>query len=68
MVPEPGITVAQGALLTAPGYCEDDSGKRSLDVLVSRLRRKIETIVGGKAPIQTVHNRGYLFSARVPKA
>lgn len=65
MVLEPGTTVARGALLAALGYREDDSGKRSLDVLVSRLRRKIEITVGGKAPIQTVHNRGYLFSARV---
>ncbi|WP_377811498.1 winged helix-turn-helix domain-containing protein (plasmid) [Azospirillum sp. A29] len=52
-------------LLAALGYREDESGNRSLDVLVSRLRRKIEITMGGKAPIQTVHNRGYLFSAPV---
>jgi two-component system OmpR family response regulator len=67
MILEPGTTVARGTLLTALGYREDDSGRRSLDVLVSRLRRKIEATVGGKAPIQTMHNRGYLFSARVRK-
>ncbi|CAO3361748.1 helix-turn-helix domain-containing protein [Azospirillum melinis] len=32
---------------------------------VSRLRRKIEVTMGGKAPIQRVHNRGYQFSALV---
>lgn len=67
IVVEPGTTVARGALLTALGYRDDESGKRSLDVLVSRLRRKIEVTTGGKAPIQTVHNRGYLFAARVRK-
>ena len=67
MVIEPGTTVARGTLLTALSYREDDSGRRSLDVLISRLRRKIEATVGGKAPIQTMHNRGYLFSARVRK-
>lgn len=65
MLLEPGATVSRGALLAALGYREDESGNRSLDVLVSRLRRKIEITMGGKAPIQTVHNRGYLFSAPV---
>ncbi|WP_324741054.1 response regulator transcription factor [Tsuneonella sp. CC-YZS046] len=43
-----------------------DSSDRSVDVLVSRLRRKLST-AGGKAPIKTVRGIGYMFSAEVSR-
>lgn len=43
-----------------------DSSDRSVDVLVSRLRRKLSTL-GGKAPIKTVRGIGYMFSAEVTR-
>jgi len=44
-----------------------DAFDRSIDVQVSRLRRKLETDVTGPSMIRTVRNSGYLFSPRVVK-
>lgn len=44
-----------------------DSSDRSVDVLVSRLRRKLSTS-GGPAPIKTVRGVGYMFSAEVSRS
>lgn len=43
-----------------------DSSDRSVDVLVSRLRRKLST-AGKRAPIKTVRGVGYIFSAEVER-
>ncbi len=43
-----------------------DSSDRSIDVLVSRLRRKL-TAAGGEAPIATVRGVGYMFKAQVTR-
>lgn len=44
-----------------------DSSDRSVDVLVSRLRRKLST--GGRtAPIKTVRGIGYMFAAEVSRS
>jgi DNA-binding response OmpR family regulator len=44
-----------------------DSSDRSIDVLVSRLRRKI-TAAGGKPPIVTVRGVGYMFNSAVTRS
>lgn len=44
-----------------------DSSDRSVDVLVSRLRRKLTT-EGNEAPIATVRGVGYMFTAEVSPA
>ncbi len=44
-----------------------DSSDRSVDVLVSRLRRKLSA-AGGNAPIVTVRGVGYMFRAEVNRA
>ncbi|MBR9971089.1 response regulator transcription factor [Magnetospirillum sulfuroxidans] len=62
---QPGETASRQELLRALGYEEDEAGNRNLEAIVRRLRRKVETVSGGKAPIQTVHSRGYLFSAAI---
>jgi two-component system OmpR family response regulator len=41
-----------------------DSSDRSIDVLISRLRRKLST-AGGSVPIITVRDAGYMFKAQV---
>jgi DNA-binding response OmpR family regulator len=43
-----------------------ESSDRSVDVLVSRLRRKLST-AGKPAPIKTVRGVGYIFAAEVDK-
>ena len=42
-----------------------DSGDRSVDVLVSRLRRKLGSFDGGRDLIRTVRGVGYVFTANV---
>ncbi|MDX3909970.1 MAG: response regulator transcription factor [Sphingobium sp.] len=44
-----------------------DSSDRSIDVLVSRLRRKLST-EDGKNPILTVRGSGYMFNTEVSRA
>ena len=44
-----------------------DSSDRSIDVLVSRLRRKL-SIEGKPAPITTIRGVGYMFNAEVVRA
>jgi DNA-binding response OmpR family regulator len=44
-----------------------DAFDRSIDVQVSRLRRKLESDVTGPSMIRTVRNSGYLFSPHVVK-
>lgn len=64
----PGATANRQDLLRALGYGGDDdeAGSRNMEAVIRRLRRKIESVSDdGKAPIQTVHGRGYLFSAPV---
>jgi two-component system OmpR family response regulator len=41
---------------------------RSVDVLVSRLRRKIEPEQGGRPLIKTVRGAGYMFTAEVTRS
>ncbi|WP_408586607.1 response regulator [Novosphingobium sp.] len=43
-----------------------DSSDRSVDVLVSRLRRKLAS-AGGSAPIVTVRGVGYMFKAEIER-
>jgi DNA-binding response OmpR family regulator len=43
-----------------------DSSDRSIDVLVSRLRRKLSNS-SGQAPIATVRGIGYMFTAEVTR-
>jgi two-component system, OmpR family, response regulator len=40
---------------------------RSIDVTISRLRRKIEVSHASPQIIKTVRNEGYLFASRVEK-
>jgi two-component system, OmpR family, response regulator len=60
---QPGKAVPRDALRVELAYEPGKSGDQCLDALVRRLRRKIEKLSGEAAPIQTVHGRGYLFSA-----
>ncbi len=43
----------------------NESGDRSVDVLVSRLRRKLGSVDGGRELIRTVRGVGYVFTAKV---
>lgn len=58
--------IARGRLMELAGVREAPSSDRSIDVLVSRLRRKLGA-GGQSAPIVTVRGVGYMFSAVVDR-
>jgi len=60
-----GTVVLRADLRAELGYDADPAGDRNLDAVIRRLRRKIESVTGSPAPIQTVHGQGYLFSAQL---
>jgi DNA-binding response OmpR family regulator len=47
------------------GYLEDEHGKRALESVVLRLRRKLAQAGCSNVPIKTVHGIGYTFSAQL---
>ena len=62
----PRTVVARGRLMELAGVRDGASSDRSVDVLVSRLRRKLG--IGGRpAPIITVRGVGYMFAAGVER-
>ncbi len=56
--------IARERLIELAGTRSSDSSDRSIDVLVSRLRRKL-SVDGRPAPIVTVRGVGYMFAAAV---
>ncbi|MGK6318976.1 response regulator transcription factor [Sphingomonas sp. DT-204] len=60
-----GAVISRAELRAELDYGTDPAGDKNLDAVIRRLRRKIEQATGYPAPIQTVHGRGYLFSAPV---
>jgi two-component system response regulator CpxR len=59
----PGIVVAREDLVGRIFQRPFDPMDRSLDVHVSRLRKKLELLCGLTNPIKSIRNSGYLFSA-----
>lgn len=65
-IDNPQRVIARERLIEMSRARLGDSSDRSVDVLISRLRRKISD-EGGKAPIVTVRGIGYMFSAEVER-
>ena len=61
-----GRVIARERLIELSRTRLGDSSDRSVDVLVSRLRRKLSS-VGSKPPIVTVRGVGYMFNAPVTR-
>ena len=61
-----GRVIARERLIELSRTRLGDSSDRSVDVLVSRLRRKLSS-VGSKPPIITVRGIGYMFNAPVTR-
>lgn len=62
----PGHHMDRNHLAALLGYAPTEGGNRAgLDVLISRVRRKVEQSLGAPLPLRTVHGKGYLFSAPV---
>ncbi|WP_327751772.1 response regulator transcription factor [Sphingobium sp. SJ10-10] len=66
LLDHPQVVIARSRLMELAGVRDTPSSDRSVDVLVSRLRRKLSH--GGRAaPIVTVRGGGYMFSAVVDR-
>lgn len=61
------IIIPRKRLMELAGVRDAPSSDRSIDVLVSRLRRKLG-VAGRHAPIVTVRGAGYMFSAAVDRS
>jgi len=61
-----GRVIARERLIELSRTRLGDSSDRSVDVLVSRLRRKLSS-AGNKAPIVTIRGVGYMFNAPVTR-
>ncbi|WP_336965098.1 response regulator transcription factor [Sphingobium aquiterrae] len=66
LIDNPQRVIARERLIEMSRARLGDSSDRSVDVLISRLRRKISQ-TGGTAPIVTVRGIGYMFSAEVER-
>jgi two-component system OmpR family response regulator len=49
----------------AKARTSDDPFDRTIDVQISRLRRKLEADAGGGQLIKTVRGAGYMFTSRI---
>lgn len=62
LIQKPGRIVAREAVLSALTTNSVQSSERSIDVLVSRLRRKLKDNARDPKYIITVHGEGYIFA------
>jgi len=67
LIANPGTVLSRERLLQAVHNRDWDYFDRSIDVLVTRLRRKIEATPEQPAIIKTVRGAGYLFAATVTR-
>lgn len=66
MANRPGRVLTRQSLMDLVGNDESEAMDRSVDTLVSRLRKKLE-VAEAEPIIKTVRGVGYIFSARVNK-
>jgi two-component system OmpR family response regulator len=66
MVSRPGRVLSREYLLDLTNHGNSESFGRAIDVLMSRIRRKLGDGSSGRI-IKTVRNGGYVFAARVEK-
>jgi two-component system, OmpR family, response regulator len=64
-VQEPQSVLSRDRLVDLTFGKSSELAGRSVDVLISRLRRKLERGVDGQAIIKTVRNEGYAFAPKV---
>jgi DNA-binding response OmpR family regulator len=63
----PGESVSCDAILCALGKAAVDTNRRSLDSVLSRLRRKVERETGLQLPVKSVRSLGYVFASPLGK-
>ncbi|BBK42498.1 transcriptional regulator [Allostella vacuolata] len=61
----PGQAVGRAVIFERLGIPPDRHDPRRMEILIRRLRRKVEAETGVAVPIETVHAVGYAFTARI---
>ena len=64
----PGETLSRERLMATVTHRSWHPGDRTVDVLIRRLRRKLETDPANPVMIRTVHGEGYMFCATVTES
>lgn len=68
LVVSKGLPVKMSALARGMGLAADEWSQHRMEVIVSRLRSKVERHTGLKAPIRTIRGEGYAWAADEPPA
>jgi DNA-binding response OmpR family regulator len=61
----PGLPVSRDALVVQLGYSPLHYDPRRMEIMVRRLRNKTQEILGYHLPFETVHGKGYAFTAAI---
>jgi DNA-binding response OmpR family regulator len=62
---EPGASVGRDEIAAAMGKVVGGYDDRSIDAVMARLRRKVQTATGENLPVRSVRSVGYVFAAAV---
>jgi len=62
---EPGASVGRDEIAAALGKVVGGYDDRSIDAVMARLRRKVQTATGEALPVRSVRSVGYVFAAAV---
>lgn len=61
----PGQAVGRAAIIERLGVPADSYDPRRMEIMVRRLRAKVDARTGGTLPVETVHAVGYAFTAPI---
>jgi len=60
----PGTPIDRQVLVKSMGHKQDYYDSRRMEIMVRRLRKKIEQLGDDPLPLETVYGRGFVFTAR----
>lgn len=63
LMQNPGISITRDVLIARLGHSETYYDTRRMEIMVRRLRKKIEAQCGEPLPVETVYGRGFAFTA-----
>jgi DNA-binding response OmpR family regulator len=65
LVTQPGVPVGRHVIGAALGNAERACDGRGIDAIVTRLRRKVASLVGETLPLRSARCYGYVFAAPI---
>lgn len=63
-----GQIVTKDSLIISLGHSPEYYDNRRLEIMIRRLRTKVRTQLGFELPFETVHSKGFAFSAPITRA